>query len=367
MSKRIQLDTTYSSNSSINVGFRIEDEIVEYLSLNFYRQKAVFIVDENVLSLYKTSFIDIISSQFDKTILCVVPSGEESKSLSIYSEIVTKILSSGIERSTPVIVIGGGVTGDLGGFVAASCLRGMPLIHIPTTLLAMVDSSIGGKTGINHEVGKNLVGAFYQPKAVFADLQFLETLPHREIVNGLGEVIKYGMISDSDILNQLKTIPLTKTYTYSETWEQLIATCATIKVDIVSKDFKESGIREILNFGHTFAHVIERVGGYKNCSHGEAVFMGMWGAVKLSQLLGFDIDISNLSAFRALYKSTFEPVESVEELTSLMLHDKKVTNGAVKVIILEELEKARSQILTDVSVVKESWKFIIKEFNSARS
>jgi len=362
MSNRIQLNTIHSNEHEIHVGYEIEDEINEFLSKSFSLRKSIFIVDENVFRIYKDSFIKAIASKFEDTLFCLVPEGEPSKSFPIFTELVNKVLSFGVERSTPVIVIGGGVTGDLGGFIAASCLRGMPLIHIPTTLLSMVDSSIGGKTGINNEVGKNLIGAFYQPKAVFTDLQFLNTLPHPEIVNGLGEVIKYGMISDQSILQLLKEIPLTESFSYSKEWEQLVRTCANIKVDIVSKDFKEAGLREILNFGHTFAHVIEREGNYKSCSHGEAVFMGMWGAVKLSGLLGFNIDIANLSEFRPLYNSTFDPKESTEELISMMRLDKKVKDGSIKVIILEDLEKATSKIIKDVSVLKEAWEFIIKEF-----
>tara|TARA_R110002049_G_scaffold1018_10_gene7535 strand:+ start:9611 stop:10702 length:1092 start_codon:yes stop_codon:yes gene_type:complete len=362
MSKRIQLNTTHSDKHEIHVGYKIEDEIIQFLSSSFSRRKAVFIIDENVFKLYENTFINKISANFDESVVCIVPQGESSKSVSVFSHLVGKILSSGVERSTPVIVVGGGVTGDLGGFIAASCLRGMPLIHIPTSLLAMVDSSIGGKTGINHEIGKNLIGAFYQPKAVFSDLQFLETLPHKEIVHGLGEVIKYGMISDRSIFDLLKKIPLKKEFSYSKEWEQLVSICATIKVDIVSKDFKESGIREILNFGHTFAHVIERVGNYENCSHGEAVFMGMWGAVKLSQLLGFNIDIANLSEFRPLFNSTFNPSETMEELTLMMLHDKKVKDGSITVIILEDVEKARSKILTNSADLEKAWKFLINEF-----
>jgi len=362
MSKSIQLNTTQSNKHEIRVGYKIEDEIIQYISSNFSPRKGVFIVDENVFELYEQSFIKSISAFFEEVIFCIVPEGEQSKSIAIFTNLVSQVLSSGVERSTPVLVIGGGVTGDLGGYIAASCLRGMPLIHIPTTLLSMVDSSIGGKTGINHEIGKNLIGAFYQPKAVFTDLQFLETLPHSEIVNGLGEVIKYGMISDRSILSLLKKMPIEDPFSYSREWEQLVTICAKIKIDIVSKDFRESGVREILNFGHTFAHVIERVGNYKACSHGEAVFIGMWGAVKLSELLGFNIDISNLSEFRSLYKIKFNPTETIEELISLMLHDKKVKDGSIKVIVLENVENAVSKIITDVSVLKEAWKFIIYEF-----
>ncbi|MEP1307602.1 MAG: 3-dehydroquinate synthase [Balneola sp.] len=362
MSNRIQLNTTVSDHHFIEVGFNIFEEISEYLRSTFSCKKGVLIIDENVFELYKNSYLAKLISIFDEHIICIVPSGESSKSLDQFQKISNRILESGVERATPVIVVGGGVTGDLGGFVAASCLRGMSLIHVPTTLLAMVDSSIGGKTGINHEVGKNLIGAFYHPKAVFADLLFLETLPEKEIINGLGEVIKYGMIRDKTILTDLKEISFTEKFSYSKRWEQIIETCAKIKVDIVSEDFKESGVREILNFGHTFAHVIERIGEYRKYSHGEAVFMGMWGAVKLSNLLGFDIDIANLSTFKPLYTSRFNPNESLKELTSLMLFDKKVMDGTIKAIILEKEEKAKSTVITDKSVIQESWKFIIQEF-----
>ncbi|MBR9918820.1 3-dehydroquinate synthase [bacterium] len=363
MSKRIQLNTNYSKDHQIVVGYKLEDQIISFLSDNFSLKKAVFIIDENVLDLYQDSYINSLKSLFDEIVLCSVPEGEQSKSLSQYTKIVDSILKSKVERSTPVIVIGGGVTGDLGGFAAASTLRGMPLIHIPTSLLAMVDSSIGGKTGINHSVGKNLIGAFYSPVAVFADLQFLETLAQKEIANGLGEVIKYGMISTPSIIEDLEKLPISEPFVYSKDWEHLVALCAKIKADIVAKDFKESGLREILNFGHTFAHVIERVRGYENSSHGEAVFMGMWGAVKLSNLLGFNIDIANLSGFRALYTSKFDPEESVAELTELMLHDKKVKDGSIKVIMLEKPGIAKPRIIKDVSIIQESWKFIIEEFN----
>tara|TARA_R110001599_G_scaffold69410_3_gene195277 strand:+ start:17863 stop:18954 length:1092 start_codon:yes stop_codon:yes gene_type:complete len=362
MSNRIQLNTTYTNHHNIHVGYQLENEVNEYLTANFGLKKAVFIVDENVLELYRKTFIKEISGLFDEPIFCSVPEGEQSKSFSQFTKITDKILEAKVERQTPVIVIGGGVTGDLGGYVASSVLRGMPLVHIPTTLLAMVDSSIGGKTGVNHSVGKNLIGAFYEPKAVFSDLKFLETLPQKEIINGLGEVIKYGMIQDESIFLSLESLSLSEKFTYSKEWEQLVTNCAKIKSDIVSKDFKESGVREILNFGHTFAHVIERVRGYENSSHGEAVYMGMWGAVKLSNLLGFNIDITNLSAFRALYTSSFEPLETEEELANLMLHDKKVKDGSIRFIILEEARQARSEVVKDISLIKESWKYIIQEF-----
>jgi len=362
MSNRIQLNTTVSNHHFIEVGFEINNKIIEYLRSTFSCKKGVLIIDENVFELYKESFVSKIKAVFDEQITCIVPSGESSKCLDQFHKITGKLLNFGVERGTPVVVVGGGVTGDLGGFVASSCLRGMPLIHIPTTLLAMVDSSIGGKTGINHDVGKNLIGAFYQPEAVFVDLLFLETLSKRELINGLGEVIKYGMIRDKTIFDALKELSLTEKFSYSKTWEQIVETCARIKVEIVSEDFKESGVREILNFGHTFAHVIERVGSYKEYAHGEAVFMGMWGAVKLSGLLGFNIDIANLSTFKPLYTSKFDSDKSPEELTALMQYDKKIKDGAIKVIILEELEKAKSTVITNTTVIEESWKFIIQEF-----
>ncbi len=363
MFKRIHLNTSLSNKHEITVGYKIIDEVKEYLEQHFTATKAVFIIDENVFQLYKSEEIDLLRECFSDSFVQVVPAGESSKSLSRYSEILSEILASGVDRKTPVIVIGGGVTGDIGGFVAASCLRGMPLIHIPTTLLAMVDSSIGGKTGINHEVGKNLIGAFYQPEAVFADLKFLETLPHKELINGLGEVIKYGMIRDESILDELKKIRISSGFEYSEDWRELVYKCAKIKSEIVEEDFKEAGLREILNFGHTFAHVIERVGNYSKSSHGEAVFMGMWAAVKLSNLSGFNIDISNLMAFRSLYNSEFNTELKVRELTEMMRKDKKARDGSIKAILLEEIEKPFSKEIEDLDKIDASWEFLIEEFS----
>ncbi len=363
MSDRIHLNTTHANSYFIQVGYNLIDDVRTFISGQWSCQKGVIIVDEKVLHLYGDTFIQKIVDVFEKAVCCSVPEGESSKSIEAYSNILGQILNSGVERNTPVIVIGGGVTGDLGGFVAASSLRGMPLIHIPTTLLSMVDSSIGGKTGINHSAGKNLIGAFYEPTAVFTDLKFLETLPRKEISNGLGEVIKYGMISNAAIFKLLKQLPVNEAFTYSENWKKVVEICVGIKVSIVEEDFKESGIREFLNFGHTFAHVIEKVGNFEEHSHGEAVYMGMWGGVKVSNLLGFNVNATNLSAFRPLYDLTFRPDQPVKELTSLMMHDKKVNEGEIKVIGLEALEKPFSKIIKDHSVIHSAWEFIMQEFS----
>ncbi len=363
MYKRIHVNTSEDVEHYINIGYDISDKLIAYLKEQYSCMKAVLIVDENVLNLYKENLLKELSDIFADVLVCVVPEGEKSKSFAQFSEILNHILNFEIDRKTPVIAIGGGVTGDLGGFVSASCLRGMPLIHVPTSLLAMVDSSIGGKTGINHEVGKNLVGAFYEPKAVFTDLKFLETLPDKELINGLGEVIKYGMIRDERIFKTLEDLNPEKGFKITDKWIELVDVCAEIKVDIVQKDFKESGLREILNFGHTFAHVIERVGNYSGCSHGEAVFMGMWGAVKLSNLSGFNVDISNLKAFRSLYTSNFKTDLTSRELTEMMRKDKKARDGAIKSILLKNVEDPFTKEIENLTLLDESWEFLVKEFN----
>ncbi|WP_018126722.1 3-dehydroquinate synthase [Balneola vulgaris] len=363
MCNQITLNINHSEQYSIHTGYDLRAELFDYLGAQFTTRKSILIVDENVNKLHANYFVDAVNKHFDQVITYVVPEGEHSKSLEHFEKILDLVLESGVDRKTPVLAVGGGVVGDLAGFVAASCLRGLPLIHIPTTLLAMVDSSIGGKTGINHTVGKNLIGAFYQPKAVFADLKFLETLSEQQWIIGLSEVIKYAMIRDASLFDLLDETSFKVSATDYKGWEQIIHRSAHIKVDVVAEDVKEAGIREFLNFGHTFAHVIERVGNYKQYSHGEAVFMGMWAAVYVSQKLGHPINHSNLSTFRPLYTSKLQVSNTPSELTALMLHDKKVSDGVVKLVLVSELEKPFTKLFKDTKLIDEAWAYTLEEFN----
>ncbi|GAB5408666.1 MAG: 3-dehydroquinate synthase [Balneolaceae bacterium] len=340
------------------------DEVSHFLSTYYSSEKLFIIIDEQVYKSHSSLIENSFGEGFKKVIKYVVPSGEKHKSIEQFSSIVDFILKNGLERSTPLLAIGGGVIGDLSGFVAASVLRGIPLIHVPTTLLAMVDSSIGGKTGVNHSTGKNLIGAFYQPKAVFADVNFLETLPKKEWINGLSEIIKYGMIEAPGILDELKTLTSNKTMASPEKWIPVIEKSAKIKVDIVSRDVKESGIREFLNFGHTFAHVIERKGDFTSFSHGEAVFAGMFGALAASNYNGADISKSNLLPFKPLYELNFNKMgNNVKELTELMLRDKKVKNRTIRLVLLEEMGKPVVNSFEDIQFVEQSWEYLISEFS----
>lgn len=362
MCNRLHLRTFTQNEYFIETGYGLTERITEYLLAEYPGQKLALIIDEKVQKHHGSRLVAAFSNSFDSLITYTVPSGEESKSIQQYRQILELLLNEGIERNTPVVAVGGGVTGDLAGFVAASALRGLPLIHVPTTLLAMVDSSIGGKTGINSNAGKNLIGALYQPKAVFCDLQFLETLPEKEWVNGVSEILKYGYISAPSLFDSLEQLIQTEAFSEPRNWEQVVRESTAIKCRIVEQDVSEIGIREFLNFGHTFAHVIEKVGGYRDYSHGEAVYMGMWGAVQASKEYGAPVDVSNLERFRSLYRP--KPLDhNEEELTALMKYDKKVKQGHIRLVLLEEEGKPRTRIIEDTAIVLSSWKYIKEIFN----
>ena len=363
MSDSIPVKTTSTDSYSITVGENLMDGVVKFLASNFSTSKLFVIIDEKVYRHHSSYIESRLEKKFSRITKYVVPSGESNKSMEQFSSIVDFILSNGVERSTPLLAVGGGVVGDLAGFVAASVLRGIPLIHVPTTLLAMVDSSIGGKTGVNHSTGKNLVGAFYQPKAVFADVSFLKTLPEKEWVNGMSEIIKYGMIEDPYILSQLKELTSNNSFENPEKWIPLIKQSSAIKVDIVSRDVKESGVREFLNFGHTYGHVIEQKGGYNEYSHGEAVFAGMFGAIYASNKTGANIDITSLAYFKSLYNINLKSIGNDPiELTQLMLRDKKVKDQTIRLVLLEELGKPEVKSFVETNLVEESWNYLISEF-----
>tara|TARA_R110000868_G_scaffold37111_4_gene131345 strand:- start:35624 stop:36718 length:1095 start_codon:yes stop_codon:yes gene_type:complete len=364
MYSTIPVKTSSTDRYSITIGENLMQEVSEFLSTYYSSEKLFMVVDEQVYKKHSSIIENSFGEGFEKITKYIVPSGENHKSMEQFSSIVDFILQNGLERRTPLLAIGGGVVGDLSGFVAASVLRGIPLIHIPTTLLAMVDSSIGGKTGINHSSGKNLIGAFYQPKAVFADVNFLKTLPKKEWVNGLSEIIKYGMIETPNILEELKKLTNNNEFSDPVKWISVIEKSAKIKVGIVSRDVKESGVREFLNFGHTFAHVIEKKGGFSNFSHGEAVFAGMFGALAASNKIGASINTSNLMPFKSLYDLDINQIgNNLKELTELMLRDKKVKGKTIRLVLLEEMGKPIVKSFEETKVVEESWEYLISEFS----
>jgi len=362
MFESISVSTQTTDHYKYHVGNGLLEKACEFITQNFGKHKLMVIIDRNVHQQHISRVQEVFDPVFSNILTYVVPAGEKSKSLEQFSSIVDYILKEGVERKTPVLAIGGGVVGDLSGYVAASVLRGLPLIHMPTSLLAMVDSSIGGKTGINHLTGKNLIGAFYQPKAVFADIDFLETLPSKEWVNGLSEIIKYGMIEEPELLVTLQNLIQNGNFAPPSNWIKVIKKSAEIKINIVERDVHEGGVRAFLNFGHTYGHVIEKIGGYSKYSHGEAVFAGMYGAVSASNELGNEIDIEHLNAFKYLYDINLSSETLVEDLNQLMLLDKKVADQSIRLVLLKALGQPMMYKVEDDQILNKSWSFLIKQF-----
>ncbi|TVQ68230.1 MAG: 3-dehydroquinate synthase [Balneolaceae bacterium] len=355
---------TNSNHYSVNTGLGILNEEL-CSALNELKADTVFlIVDERVWSLHKERITHSLRQEGIHFSHYLVPVGENSKSAEQWIRCLDFLLSGGIRRNTPVIVIGGGVTGDLGAFAASAVLRGVPLIQVPTTLLAMVDSAIGGKTGINHQTGKNLIGTFYQPYRVISDLGFLETLPDHEWVNGLSEILKYGAIEDAGIFSDSEIFLQGNPGAADRPrLAELIHKCASIKAHIVSSDEHESGRRAYLNYGHTFAHALEKETGYERMSHGEAVYLGMLAAQTLSELvLNSDFqDLTPLAPFRKLYRFRVTENElSSKRLLKYMYSDKKRTSESLRFVLLKEWQHPVISTVKDLNAVEHAWNEIFR-------
>ena len=274
----------------------------------------------------------------------LLPDGEKYKTLESLNLIFTALLQGNHGRDTTIIALGGGVIGDVAGFAAASYQRGVRLIQIPTTLLSQVDSSVGGKTAVNHELGKNMIGAFYQPSMVIIDTLTLNTLPKREVNAGLAEVIKYGAILDYEFFEWLEQHIDELVALYPEALQHCISRCCQIKADVVARDETEKGDRALLNLGHTFGHAIETHLGYGNWLHGEAVSTGMMMAAALSEELG-DISIADVSRLEKLLARANLPTVSPdtmqpEDYLPHMMRDKKVLAGKLRLVLLKSLGQA---------------------------
>ena len=284
--------------------------------------------------------------------------GEKAKSYAALHRIYDEALAWGIDRKTPVLALGGGVVGDVAGFAAATLLRGLPLVQLPTSLVAQVDSAIGGKTGINHATGKNLIGAFHQPRLVLADPETLQTLPQREWTSGLAEVVKHALILDPDFFAFLETNWTSVIRRDPATVREMVPRAAQIKVDVVGEDELEAGRRAILNFGHTFGHAIERTSGYGTFTHGEAVALGMRAALFLSQRLYPSLDLARLDALVAQIPVTGSLNDlPVPDLMAAMQKDKKVEAGEVRFVVLERLGRADVRGGIDAADVEAAWAY----------
>lgn len=274
----------------------------------------------------------------------VLPDGEQYKTLDYLNKIFDRLLKHNHSRTTRLIALGGGVVGDMTGFAAACYQRGIDFVQLPTTLLAQVDSSVGGKTAVNHALGKNMIGAFHQPRAVIIDTDVLATLPTRELAAGLAEVIKYGLIRDADFFSWLESNIGALLARESDALAYCIAACCQNKASVVAADETEQGIRAILNLGHTFGHAIETYTGYSSWLHGEAVACGMVMACEFSQRLGMldatVVERAKQLLARVALPRTAPTAMTADDFLTLMAHDKKVRHGRLRLVLLQGLGQA---------------------------
>ncbi|WP_435628672.1 3-dehydroquinate synthase [Candidatus Ferrigenium straubiae] len=307
------------------------------------RKRAAIVTNATVAPLYLEKLQKTLQGIDVSAIPVILPDGEEYKNSATLNLIYDALLTNRCERTTPLIALGGGVIGDMTGYAAATYLRGVPFIQIPTTLLAQVDSSVGGKTGINHPLGKNMIGAFYQPQLVLADTDTLNTLPDNELAAGLAEVIKYGLIRDLPFLEWLEQNMDKLLARDTGALQYAIARSCRNKVEVVAADERESGERALLNLGHTFGHAIESGMGYGNWLHGEGVAAGTIMAADLSQRLGW-IGAQDVARVRSLFERarlpTVAPDLGAAKYLELMELDKKVEGGKMRFVLLKELGRA---------------------------
>lgn len=323
----------------IHVGAGLIDRAGEFLRRMGSVGQVAVISDETVAALYGAALDESLQQEgFSPTWLTIAP-GEESKTVATFERLCEALASSGMRRDGLLIALGGGVVGDLAGFVAASYMRGIDIVQIPTTLLAQVDSSVGGKTGLNLPQGKNLIGAFWQPQMVIADTNLLTTLDDRQFACGMAEVVKYGAIASASLFQRLGGMDREAA---QKDMDDIVFRCCGIKKGIVEEDERDTGRRMILNFGHTFGHAIEQAGAYRTHTHGEAVAIGMVMAATLGESIGITLP-GTAKQISEILQSFQLPVECpyrYEELEPLLLIDKKAGMDGIRVVLLDEIGKS---------------------------
>jgi 3-dehydroquinate synthase len=329
---------------SIRIGEGVLEQVGRECRMLMLGARCAIITDKKVAPFYAQAVRRSLEEAAFSPLLITVPSGEKAKSMDVVQACYDQLAAHRLERKSFIVALGGGVVGDLAGFVAATYLRGIAYVQAPTTLLAQVDSSVGGKTGVNLKAGKNLVGAFHQPRLVLSDLGTLQTLPDREYRAGLAEVIKYGVIFDQKLFQRLERNLPKLLKRDPDLLTSIVARCCEIKAQVVSQDETESGLRAILNFGHTIGHAIEAISGYGKYLHGEAISMGQVAAARISSsVLGLrpkEVDrIARLLDRAGLpVKMNFTTAQR-EQLLAAMLLDKKVSGGEVKFVLAEKIGK----------------------------
>lgn len=327
---------------SIHVGERVLPQAAELIGARAH-DRYVVVTNAIVASHCLAALRGALRDAGAKVDVVLLPDGETHKNQRTLDDLLTRLLELRVERSTTLVALGGGVIGDIAGFAAAIYQRGIPFVQVPTTLLAQVDSSVGGKTGINHPLGKNMIGAFWQPRAVLIDTSVLRTLPDRELRAGVAEVIKYGAIRDVEFFAWLEAnVPALLAKDADALTHAIVRSCE-IKAAIVEADERESGERALLNFGHTFGHAIEAAQGYREWLHGEAVAAGMMCAARLSQPV-CGLDAQSVERLACVIASAELPVVppriSTDHWLDLMQRDKKVESGALRFVLLDRLGHA---------------------------
>ncbi|NLY10183.1 MAG: 3-dehydroquinate synthase [Firmicutes bacterium] len=353
---------TPSANYQITIG----RDLFDMVNIDLFGDypDVVIVSNTTVFPLYGSQWADYFTQCGKRVYTYQLPDGEEYKTFATAEQVLTFLLKHKLSRKTLLVALGGGVVGDLAGFVATIYLRGIPFIQIPTTLLAQVDSSVGGKVAVNHELGKNMIGAFYQPKAVWTDLDTLRTLDLRERRAGLAEVIKYGIIWDGEFLNFLATKRkdlLLEKEIVTDLFAYVVARCCEIKSEVVSQDEDERGIRAVLNFGHTIGHAIERATNYRVYRHGEAVAIGMVAVCRLAyQLKCFSK--SEFEYVKRLVNDFGLPTDckgiSVDEIFNGIFHDKKTVGDKVTFVLPKKLGEVEIVSGIDEGEIKQAIEYV---------
>lgn len=339
------------NNYSYNINIGKNLDYVALIEQATQKKDFLIVTNETIAPLYLDKLTQALKSANKQVHSLILKDGEQYKTIDSYMAIMTRLLELSYGRDCVLIALGGGVIGDITGFAASCYQRGVAYIQIPTTLLAMVDSSVGGKTAVNHPLGKNMIGSFYQPLCVLADIEVLKTLEQQELIAGLGEVVKYGLILDKDFNDYLKD-NITKVFTYDEaTLNYIIKRCCELKAYVVAKDEKENSLRAILNFGHTFGHAVETHLGYGKMLHGQAVGLGMAIAAKLCVNRKL-ISQSECDTIYSLLEKAKLPITiplgmKGTDFMSHMHHDKKVKAGVIRYVLLKAIGTAF--VASDVS------------------
>jgi len=326
---------------NIHIGEGLLGRIGSFLKGRGYSNKVLLVSNPTVSGLYEDMVRESLNTSGFETVRGIIGDGEQFKNLATVSQLYDLALEAQLDRHCPVVALGGGVVGDVAGFVAATYLRGVPFIQVPTTLMAQVDSSVGGKVGVNHPKGKNIIGAFYQPQLVLADVATLQTLPARQIAAGLAEVIKYGAIKDENFFTWLENNMSKLLLGNKDVMIQAVEVSCRIKANVVEEDERENGLRAILNFGHTIGHALETLTEYRTFTHGEAIAIGMVAASNLAQLEGLLAPV-DCQRIVNLIRSAGLPVEipagfAVEQIMENLKHDKKIKNGRLTLVLLERI------------------------------